>query len=88
MSTADAEHAAARDGPGLVTMDASPMDEIAGKCSFQPDTDYQNSAGGRPAIAETKEACCEKCWADEYCVAGVFVDETCWMKYDNTGMLT
>ena len=54
-------------------------------CTFQEGVGYQNPAGGRATPALTKDKCCEKCWADQYCVVGVWVDSTCWMKYDNTG---
>jgi len=57
----------------------------APSCTFEPDVGYQNPAGGKSAPAASKESCCEQCWADKYCVVGVFLDKTCWMKYDNTG---
>jgi beta-mannosidase len=70
----------------IVTAAGAPRMRQA-KCQFQQDTGYQNPAGGKATTAATKESCCEQCWADEYCVVGVFVDKTCWMKYDNTGKI-
>lgn len=61
--------------------------ESAPTCQFQLNTGYQNAAGGKATVAATQEICCEQCWADKYCVVGVFVDKTCWMKYDNTGKI-
>jgi beta-mannosidase len=54
-------------------------------CSFEENSDYQNPAGGKSTLALSKEKCCERCWADRYCVVGVFAGSKCWIKYDNTG---
>jgi hypothetical protein len=85
-STVDAEiSVAAEQTSAAAVAIASSESSDAPSCTFQPNTGYQNAAGGRKAVALTKEACCEKCWADKYCVIGVFEGATCWMKYENSG---
>ena len=52
-------------------------------CTFVPDTDVTDVAGGFEVAAASEAACCAACWSDARCTSAVFTgtSQQCWAKY-------
>ena len=64
---------------GPTALAARPATKVA-QCTFRKDIDF--AGGGKDGVpSEDPADCCQKCQADEQCMAATWVPKSCWMKF-------